>query len=154
MTDQTSTERAAYITGLRMLADLLEANDQLPLPWTGGQYDPLQLAVWTSKEQLAAITRALPGPVTKDGTSPDVFRIHAYLAGLHVSAYAGRNEVCERVVVGTETVTVPAVEAQPERTEERDVVEWKCRPLLADLPTEAQLDGLLDAVEASPGGQA
>lgn len=51
-----------------------------------------------------------------------------------------RDAVCERVVVGTETVTIPAVEAQPARTEEREVVEWRCQPLLADAATDATDD--------------
>lgn len=56
--------------------------------------------------------------------------------GLHV--YADRDQVCERVVVGTETVTkkvkdpaklaeVPEVEI----TEEQEIVRWECKPLLA-----------------------
>lgn len=56
--------------------------------------------------------------------------------GLDVNAR--REEVCERVVVGTETVTktvkdpellatVPDVEV----TEEVEIVEWQCKPLLA-----------------------
>lgn len=46
---------------------------------------------------------------------------------------ASREKTCERVQVGTETVTIPAVEAreaQPERTEERPKFEWRCEPLL------------------------
>lgn len=42
-----------------------------------------------------------------------------------------REAVCIRRVLGTETVTVPAVKAAPERTEEREVVAWDCEPILA-----------------------
>lgn len=132
-TANTATgERAAYTAGLRQLADWLDANPEIELPWTG-RYEVFQLGVWLRKDELAAIARALPGKVEKvaDDASK-VLRIQGQFAGLNVEAYAGRTEVCERIVTGTETVTVPAVEAKPEKTEEREVVEWRCHPLLAD----------------------
>lgn len=128
----STPDRAAYTDGLRQLADWLEANPEIDLPWTG-TYDSFSLGVWVSKEELATIARALPGKVEKDFTTLDtVVYVRAAFAGLKVEAYAGRNAVCERIVTGTETVTVPAVEAKPERTEEREVIEWHCMPLLAD----------------------
>lgn len=57
--------------------------------------------------------------------------------GLTLMVSVSREQVCERIVTGTETVTIPAVEAVPERTEERDIVEWRCAPLLTDAPAEA-----------------
>ena len=87
--------------------------------------------MWTSKEQLATIAKALPGKVEKDYSVDSVLRLLGRFDGLHVVAYAGRDRVCERVVTGIETVTVPAVEAKPETTEEREIVEWRCAPLLA-----------------------
>lgn len=42
-----------------------------------------------------------------------------------------REKVCIRRVVGTETVEHPAVEAREAWTEEREVVEWDCEPVLA-----------------------
>jgi len=50
--------------------------------------------------------------------------------GIEISG--NREEVCQRVVTGTETVEVPEVEYQPARTEEREVVEWVCGNLLTD----------------------
>jgi len=49
--------------------------------------------------------------------------------GVSVQHQAPRAEVCERVVVGTETVEVPDP-AAPMVEVERDVVEWRCAPLL------------------------
>ena len=57
--------------------------------------------------------------------------------GLTLMVSVSREQVCERIVTGTETVTIPAVEAVPERTEIRETVEWRCAPLLTDAPTEA-----------------
>jgi hypothetical protein len=131
-TSSPTDTRTAYTDGLRRLADWLDANPQVDVPWTGSEYDPLQIGVWVAKEKLAAIVKALPGTVEKDYSADNVVRVNATFGDLHVSAYAGRSEVCERVVTGTETVTVPAVEAKPEHTEVREVVEWRCHPILAD----------------------
>lgn len=124
-------ERTAYTEGLRQLADWLDAHPDIDLPWTGTTYDPFSLGVWLTKEELAEIVRALPGRVEKQ-FDETVVRVTSAFGGLRVQAYSGRNEVCERIVTGTETVTVPAIEAKPERTEVREVVEWRCHPILAD----------------------
>lgn len=53
---------------------------------------------------------------------------------MHLDVYAARDQVCERVVTGTETVTKQVPDpAAPlvEVTEEVEQVEWVCRPLLA-----------------------
>lgn len=55
--------------------------------------------------------------------------------GLSLHVVVVREAVCTRRVVGTETVTLPAVEAAPERTVEREVVEWDCSPVLAEAVT-------------------
>ena len=47
---------------------------------------------------------------------------------------ASRSEVCERVVVGTETVHVSDPEARMVEVE-RDVIEWRCSPILTGLST-------------------
>lgn len=62
---------------------------------------------------------------------------------LNLYVYADRNQVCERVVVGTreEQVEEPdpeALAAVPKRTVTRVVedVEWRCTPILAAEPTK------------------
>lgn len=53
--------------------------------------------------------------------------------GITLDVVVTREAVCERVVVGTETKTIPAqpaAEATPERTETVEVVEWRCSSLL------------------------
>lgn len=59
-----------------------------------------------------------------------------------LEAFATREQVCERVVVGTKEITeeVPDPEAlaavpKVERTRTEEIVEWRCQPLLA--PSEA-----------------
>jgi len=43
-----------------------------------------------------------------------------------------REAVCQKVVIGTHEKVIPAVEAQPERTEIVEEVEWVCGSLLTD----------------------
>ncbi len=78
------------------------------------------------------IVRALGGKWDKrtwDGTyllnqKPD--------RGLEYIIYLDRDEVCERVVVGQTEKIMPAVEAQPERVELVDEVEWRCGSILSE----------------------
>lgn len=136
--------RAEYIAGLRMLADLLEAHPELEAPHTGASnYASISVVPWgadAQREQLAAWARVLPGRKDKKegGEGGKYLRLEGRLGALHIQVLCDRDEVCERIVVGTETVTetVPDPEAlaavpQIERTVEREIVKWECRPLLA-----------------------
>jgi hypothetical protein len=129
--------RADYIAGLRQLADLLEQRDDLPLPYTGTGSELLFILHRNDDQRalLAAFARAFPGRIEKRVRGED-FDLKASLRGLRVQVIADRNEVCERIVTGTDTVTkevpdptvqVPLVEV----TETVEHVEWVCRPLLS-----------------------
>ena len=132
--------RTAYTTGLRQLADLLDTNPDLPIPFTGSD-DMAPISIHSlgygdddPKATLATIARLLPGTVTKEVDS-SYYRINGTLSGLHVQATAYRDAVCERVVTGTREVTVPATPAtpaQPEHTQTVEDVEWVCGSLLAE----------------------
>jgi hypothetical protein len=133
----TDTNRAGYIAGLRMLADILEADDTLPLP-VHGRGLPVSWSFWddeTAKTEMARVARALPGKKTKD-YGDTYFRLGGQLSGLNVQLTAMRAAVCERVVTGVREVTV--TEPDPDaptvtRVETVEDVEWRCSPLLADL---------------------
>jgi len=126
--------------GLRALADMIEQNPEIA-----------ELAVYLrnlnvfnskSPEDHAVLARAAlrhDAVVGKD-VSAELFNLTMSFAdGAGVArALAYRHEVCERVVVGTETVTKTvkdpeAVAALPdvEVTEDVEQVTWICRPLLA-----------------------
>lgn len=143
-----TTDRAEYIAGLRQLADLLEQHpDALPLPYQG-HWVPITFHFLTGedpKSALAAAVRALPIRLDKSG-GDSYFDLTGSLHGLSIVLTAFRNEVCERVVTGTETVTKqvrdPEAAAQAlasvplvEITETVEQVQWICRPLMADKPT-------------------
>lgn len=137
-------DRAEYIAGLRLLAVLLEQHPDLPLPYYGASETYGRMTVFcSSREQIAEFARLLPGQSTKhvdQDNSNYGFALHGTLAGLHLDIRAHRDEVCERVVTGTETVVkqvpdptvdVPLVEV----TEDVEIVEWRCAPLLSDAPS-------------------
>ena len=146
-----STNRADYIAGLRQLADVLEQHPDLPLPLRGSKsVVPVDWLLFggDTRDNLAAqkrvaaqIVRALPCKFDKHVTA-NLFRYSGELGGLHVQVVVDQAAVCERVVVGTETVTreVPDPDAAPVPTvtvtETVEKVEWQCRPLLASTETQ------------------
>lgn len=147
----TSEHRTRVINGYRLLADLLEQHDEVPLPYDGNQGSiTFQFLNGSEKEcraAMAAAARAFPCTlrkrVTENNGSAAYFYLDGELDGLKVDLVALRESVCERVVTGVEQVTemvkdpdalaaVPEVEV----TREVETVEWRCHPLLA--PAEAQ----------------
>lgn len=139
MNNDSAEARAGYITGLRQLAALLELHPELNVPATDTiQFFPLG-SPEDEKAYLAAFARHVPGSKQKKTTGDTLFLLTGQLAGLKVEAVAWRRSVCERVVVGTETVTTTVKDPQAlaavpevEVTEEREVVEWRCSPILDD----------------------
>lgn len=133
-------ERAALVAGLRALANDLEKSDG-PLPTHTPRADWLIFGDENQKQTAAAVVRAVGGHWEKGRAHlGDLFDFTKdYGGGVTARVVVDRPEVCERVVVRTEEVKVPATEAkvidaQPERTEVREVVEWRCEPLLAAEP--------------------
>ena len=138
-----NTDRTEYIKGLRGIADALEADLDLPLPYPGNHS---AVTVYTyTKADAAKWTRILTGKREKavKDTGSFGFEVHGAIHGVAVLILADRSTVCERIVTGTETVTrsikdqhavAAAIEAIPavEVTEQVETVEWKCSPLLED----------------------
>jgi hypothetical protein len=135
-----NTTRAEYAAGLRAFADLIDANPDLPLP----VQDKFEWTIWPSavddvKAEIARIRRLLPGRFDKNDTADaynsKYFELRGHLHGIPLVISTYREQVCERVVVGTRQVTktVPAPDApMVEVTETVEDVEWRCSPLLAD----------------------
>lgn len=128
------TDRTALIAGYRRAADLIEAHPAIDYPIVVRSGD-LHWSLYSFScpngvpAMVAAIRRAVGGKWTKReqqgyGDAEMVFERDGYTITVK------RDAVCTRRVVGTETVTLPAVTAQPERTEEREIVEWDCEPIL------------------------
>lgn len=128
--EKLAGEQAA---GLRALADLIEANPEL-----NAHVDRIYGFHPKSAEAQAAIARAglRHGAKVEKDVWEKQHNIVLKWGPVHVHALADREDVCERVQVGEETVTstvpdptvvVPTVEV----TETVPVYEWQCRPLLA-----------------------
>jgi hypothetical protein len=140
---------AQQVAGLRELADLIEAHAELAAGMRSSlkriSYFPVEFTQPAVRAELAAFVRATKARgarITKqaDDTLHKVTATINDAVGVQVLAY--RSEVCERVVIGTETVTktVPdpeALAAVPtiEVTETVEHVEWRCTPLLAPATT-------------------
>lgn len=127
---------------LRQAADLIEAHPELPTPVVTTYSSGTVNVAWqlmndaaTETDQKAAarlIIRAIGGKWDKREYGGDTFYFDQTFGLLELSIYATREQVCERIVTGTETVTIAAKPAEPERVEEREIVEWRCEPILAE----------------------
>lgn len=124
----------AIITAHRRVADLLEQNPDIVPPhvYSDGKI------VWSLypfecpdgvPAMVAKIRRVVGGKWDKSesksitGADQMDFERDGY------SITVRRDTVCVRRVVGTETVTKPAI-SLPERTETVEIVEWDCEPIL------------------------
>lgn len=115
---------------LRALADLIEAKPEL----AGDPYTEIRLDIWLDDaDELARLTRQLGGARSKVALSSMLVVRRDFGARVRLDLNAERDQVCEAVVVGTETVIVDEV-VQPAVTrpveQQRDIIEWRCAPVL------------------------
>jgi hypothetical protein len=127
-TRTTATELSA---ALRSVADFVEANPDLD--WS---YVNADVTAITLRPEGIAAAAAVPGGWEKKAydnprTGTGNFEIRREFGPVLFKIIAPREEVCERKVVGVETVEVPDPDA-PKVVVEREVVEWECRPLLTE----------------------
>lgn len=139
--------RAGFTTGLRALADWIDQHPELDIPmevehgWAGGRYtigvlgyDPVSKRIREDiPGDFAAAVRALGGHRHKQADEDTMRVCRDFGPGVSLEIWTGRDDICEGVVVGTETVEVERI-IQPavveKVTEERDVIEWRCAPLI------------------------
>ena len=145
----TDTDRtASTATRLRLLADMIEGHPDLPLPYISAYSSGTVDVAWylhinethdlaAQKTTAAAIVSSLGGQWDKR-ESGDEFKFTQHSDGIALEVTVARAAVCERVVVGTHEVTVPAtpkIPARPataERTTTVEDVKWVCSSLLAE----------------------
>lgn len=119
-------DRAAWLTGLRQMADFLEAHPAVPLP---SVHQPVYIWGADAQRQLAAAALAL-GDAEKEADA-SFFSLVRRFGPIVYTVKAYRENVCERVVVGTKTITTQVPPEGVEMltvTREEDVVEWRCPP--------------------------
>lgn len=151
-----NTPRVLFVDGLRELARLFETKPEIPLPsWQ--QDITLFVRDESAKEDLAAVARAI-GSADKS-YSDDLFELQKSFGGLlrlRVCAY--RQQVCERVVIGTKIEPaheIPAQEAKTVAAREVEVVEWRCTPLLSGGRADVEMPASqLELVSSSSSSQA
>ena len=119
-----SDTRQETIDGLRALADYLETRPDVPLPYFGF------VNAFGDEEELPVVARAMGG-FTKDHTGDYLTLVKSFgPVGLHV--HFASEQVCERVVVGTEEVPEKVTPAHT-----KEIVEWKCPESLLALTPES-----------------
>jgi hypothetical protein len=115
-------EQTAYVEGLRGLADFLELRPELiPINY-------VSLWHFVAADQFGTLAQTMGGS-TK--TASDKYLGLDRKFGPHsLNLRVEREEVCERVVTGTEIVEIddPDAPPVPKITVERDKVEWVCPP--------------------------
>jgi hypothetical protein len=136
----TSTQATTYAEQISIAAEVVEATQGLPAPcvWAYGSSGHVQVqwqlmnsdAKETQRETAKQIIRVIGGHWKKDA-STDQFTFERDYRGISLEIMASRSQICERIVVGTKTVVIPAKPAEPEQTIEVDEVEWRCEPVLA-----------------------
>lgn len=136
MSAEVSPRVASVCAAHRAVADLLWLNPALPNPVVTDS-GTIHWSLWEFQcpdgvpAMVAAIRRAVGGKWDKEERNPSYTTPQMWFTRDGFAICVERETVCARRVVGTETVTVPAVEARPERTEEREIFEWDCTPVLA-----------------------
>lgn len=144
------TPRQRYIDGLRVLASVLENNEDIPLPYHGDGTDITIHFLFGSnpREAMASAAAAIPCNWSKNARESeygDYFDLTGTVGGLKLRLTAYREAVCKRNVIGTEErevdeVVTPAVTKKVRKPV--DIVEWDCGSLLAPrLPEAAETAG-------------
>lgn len=140
MTDSITAGTSQQVDRLRVATDLIAAHPNLPTPCVFAYSSGHVEVTWQlmngdvrndQKSAAQQIIRAIGGEWRKNPWD-DRFDFEQDYNGVALQIFTNRDQVCTRRVIGTETVTVPAVEARPERTEVREIVEWDCTPVLAE----------------------
>lgn len=120
VTEKNDERRRACVSGLRQLADFIEANPSLPVPYG----DNLNVFVG-GKDDLARLAR-VGGVRWEKNATADYFYLKTYFDGGHsYEINIERQKVCRKVVTGTRVEP-----AKPSQVVEE--FHWVCdEPLLA-----------------------
>lgn len=124
----TDNKRTDYIEGLRAIADMLETHPAVPLPVR--QTFTTLFDGEGAPAEMATVRRVVGGKWTKTATD-SWFWLRKTFGPHEYDLAANRNVVCERVIVGTERVEAPDPDA-PKVLVEKEIIEWRCSPLLDD----------------------
>lgn len=129
--------RAAFVAGLRAVADFLDDHPDFPTPSTYS-IPAFQSGAWTPAD-FARCASMLGGTRSKDAND-NWIEVRRPFGPLTLVVFSSRDAVCEKRIVGVETVEVdeevtPAVTRKV--TVEREIVEWDCKPVLSGALSDA-----------------
>lgn len=106
--------REETIDGLRALADYLEGRPDVPIPYFG------TINAFAEAEELPVVARAMGG-FEKDHNGQFLALVKRFGSEVELHVNFTSEDVCERVVVGTEEVPKKVVPAHT-----KEIVEWQC----------------------------
>ena len=132
-----------YANGLRLVADFLEANPDVPLP-----EDTLTSYSLHDKKRLSIVARALShGGRCEKVYEDTIVNLKRDFGGIILRYIGVRSNVCTQVKVGTKVVPEqyvpprPAVEAHVVPEHEEAIYEWRCDPVLVEPDRPELTDG-------------
>lgn len=107
--------RVTRITEMRELLLFLESNPEIPMPYFG------QMNAFGYKEDGDVDTLArVMAPCSKE-INGGYFSLVRDFGSIELAVNFDREEVCERIVVGTEKVPAKVIEEYT-----KEIVEWRC----------------------------
>lgn len=130
--------REQQIDGLRKLADLLEQNPDVSMPYDVANGLTFQFLYTEEAASEMAHLRSLIGGAFRKNTygGGTYYELVGKFSGIEIRLVTFRSKVCERVVVGTREVyeEIPDPDA-PKVAVIKTVedVEWRCSPVLAEI---------------------
>ena len=131
--------KAQYLTSMRALLDLIEANPLLPAP------SPIVGFYFVDKETARKVVKAIPGDFEKKYTDYDVdFENTTAFPGLRVKTNVFRSEICKKIIIGERETEVTGPDTSIEDTRpivtrivKEQVTEWQCGSLMDDTEDQA-----------------
>lgn len=121
-TIEASTEQEqTFAEALRALADQLDANPALADILSNQRF----LGYAADRKTFEAAVRTLGGHREKTA-GEKFYGVSRWFGPIEVYVYTGREQVCERVQVGTETVKRELTEVVGTETVTQPVYEWRC----------------------------
>jgi hypothetical protein len=118
---ELDSETQQLARSLRDFADYVEKHPELRFASGGEQ----TFYLFPRVDELSKVARAF-GNAAKDVLGDSFFVLKKQIGVFTLQASWGREDVCERVVVGREMVEEKVPSAYETRIVERDKVEWKC----------------------------
>jgi len=118
------TEHQRFAHDLREMASFVEAHPELICPMKQTFY------VFPAIEEVAKYAKSL-GKAKKEVQEDSWFNLVKDFATAAEIQYSwGRDQVCEKVVIGTVEVEEPVMVQQGTRTVQKQQIEWRCPRIL------------------------